>query len=226
MQTDKHSDRRTAKGLRIRREVHERILAAYIDLIRSGVPAPTARATAELAGLSLRVIFKHFPNLRALRLESFRRMQERSSKFLSDEMPAGGSAAERLEFFIRRHARRLEYVTPLHRIAAMVERNDPDVAKAMRAARDAAAGDLERALGSLLTPLSRSAKRTLLMSLHMAFSWDAWEFLRTHYKLSPVRARAVITDVALSVLAQAGSRAGARQARPAKARGSSRKHRA
>ncbi len=92
----KRVDGRTIKGLRIRQQVRERILAAYVDLIRAGVPMPTAREIAERAGLSLRVIFKHFPDLRALRLASFNRMQERSSRFFSVTLPDRGDAAERL----------------------------------------------------------------------------------------------------------------------------------
>lgn len=40
-------DGRTIKGLRIREQVRERILIAYIALIRSGVPSPTARNRGE-----------------------------------------------------------------------------------------------------------------------------------------------------------------------------------
>src|SRR5258708_6047636 len=134
----KKVDGRTVKGLRIREQVRESILTAYIDLIRSGVPAPTARETVEHAALSLRVIFKHFSDLRALRLESFNRIQTLSNKFFSEEIPDRGSAAERLELFVQRHAKRLEYMTPVRRTAVMVESVDPDVAAALKEARDGA----------------------------------------------------------------------------------------
>jgi len=205
-------DGRTVKGLRVRQQVRESIIAAYIDLIRSGVPAPTARETAERAGLSLRVVFNHFSDLRALRLASFVRMQAQSSEFFSEESPAGGSAVDRLQLFVQKQTRRLEYVTPFHHAAAMVESVDPDVAEALRTARNAAARDLEKTLGPALKPFSRSEKRALLMSLHMVCSWDSWEFLRKHYHLSPGRARAIITNVALSVLAAAQQHVDAPQA--------------
>jgi len=202
----KRIDGRTAKGLRVREQARESILTAYVDLIRSGVPAPTARETAERAGLSLRAIFNHFPDLRALRLASFNRAQTQSSEFFAEEIPDRGSAAERLELFVQKHTRRLEYVTPFHRTAAMVERVDPDVAAAMKRARDLALRDLAKTLGAALTPFSRSERRDLLTRLHMVCSWNAWEFLRAHYQLSPRRARAIITSVALSVLAAAERR--------------------
>lgn len=222
----KRIDGRTVKGLRIREQVRERILTAYIDLIRGGVPSPTARETAKRAGLSLRVIFKHFSDLRVLRLAAFNRIQAQSREFSSEAIPVRASAAERLELFVQRHMRRLEFVTPIHRTAAMVERVDPDVAEAMREARKAAARDLARSLGPTLTPLSRGDKRALLTALHVVCSWPSWETLRAHYRLSPGRARAIITRIALAVLAdtqrriRAPTEAGAERGRPKRHRAS------
>ncbi len=203
---DKRIDGRTAKGLRVRQQVHKSLVTAYIDLIRSGIPAPTARATAARAGLSLRALFNHFSDLHALRLASFERIQAQSSAFFAQAIADRGSAAQRLQLFVQKQTSRLEYVTPFHRAAAMVESIDPDVAEAMKKARQAAARDLERTLGPALKAFSRNEKRTLLISLHMVCSWDSWEFLRRHYRLSPARARAVMTGAALSVLAGAGPR--------------------
>ncbi len=209
---NKRIDGRTTKGLRIREQARESILGAYIDLIRSGIPAPTARETAVQAGLSLRAIFNHFSDLRALRLAAFNRMQAQSSQFFSEEIPDRGSAAERLEHFVQRHMRRLEYVTPFHRTAAMVEAIDPDVAHAMERARKAARRNLEKILGPALKPLSRSEKHALLTRLHLVCSWSSWETLRAHFHLSPRRARAIITSVALTILAAAERSARAPQA--------------
>jgi len=202
----KRIDGRTAKGLRTKQLVRESILAAYIDLIRNGVPMPTARETVERAGLSLRVIFNHFPDLQSLRIAAFQRMQEESSKLFSETFPDRGSAAERLALFVQKHAQRLEYVTPAHRTAAMVESLDMDVAKALRVARGAARRDLERAMGPALKALSPEEKHALLTALHTVCSWNAWDFLRTHYHLSPARACAVMTSITSSVLAAAERR--------------------
>jgi AcrR family transcriptional regulator len=199
----KREDGRTAKGLRVKQLVRESILVAYGELIREGAPVPTARETAQRAGLSLRVIFNHFPDLRALRLASFQRMQAESSEFFSRTIPDRGSAAERLKRFVQMHTRRLEYVTPIHRATAGLESVDRDVAEALRNARNAAQRDLEQVLGPALKSFSRGEKRSLLVALHMVCSWNAWEFLRTHYRLPPARACAIMTNVALAVLGAA-----------------------
>ncbi len=196
----KPMDGRTAKGLRIRQQVRESILAAYDELIREGIPVPTARETAERAGLSLRVIFNHFPDLRALRLAAFQRMQAASDQFFPPQIPENASAAERLRIFVQTHTRRLEFVTPLHRTAAMVERIDPDVAAATKMARNTARRELEQTLGPALKAFPRGEKRSLLTTLHMVCVWSTWELLRTHYRLSPARACAIVTSAALAIL--------------------------
>ncbi len=199
----KRIDGRTAKGLRLREQAHESILTAYIDLIRGGVPAPTARETAARAEISLRAVFNYFPDLRALRLAAFNRIQDQSNEFFVDKNPDRGTAAERLERFLDIHTKRLEFVTPFHRTAAMVESIDPDVAQAMRGARNQAARELENALGPTLKSLSPSKKRDLITKLHTFCSWPCWELLRRHYRLPANRARALVTEVALSTLAAA-----------------------
>lgn len=206
-------DRRTTRGLRIREQARESILTAYIDLIRSGNPAPTARETAKRAEFSLRAIFNHFSDLRALRIAAFNRIQTESSDVFFSEgrkcapLSNRSSAEERVERFVRKHVQRLEYVTPFHRIAAMVESVDREVAKAMKQARKTARQDLEEALGSALDPFSSNEKSELLTALHMVCAWPAWETLRAHYGLSPKRARAVVTGVAIAVLSAAQKRA-------------------
>jgi AcrR family transcriptional regulator len=203
---NKRIDGRTAKGLRVRQRVHERLLTAYIDLIRHGSPSPTAIEIARRAALSPRVIFNHFPDLRSLRLKSFRRILSLAASFFSEEVPDRGSAAERLDNFVRKHAARLEYVNPVRRTVAMVEGIDPDVAQTLTQARFDTAHDLERALGPTLDRFSSAEKRRLLTTLHVVCSWSSWDTLRRDYRLSPLRARAIMAGAALAVLAAAEQR--------------------
>ena len=206
----KRIDGRTAKGLRIREQFREQILAAYIDLIRSGIPAPTAAEIAKRGRLSLRVVFKHFPDLRTLRLAAFTQIQQRSDEFFSRDIPQIGSAEERLKIFIDRHLARLEYLTPIRRTAAMIESIDADAARALREARAAALLELKEHLGPTLKAFSPAERRKLLTRLHMVCSWEALEFLHRHYQVSASRARALISGTALAVLADAEHRAKSR----------------
>jgi hypothetical protein len=85
----------------------------------------------------------------------------------------------------------------------------------MRRARNAAVRDLAKTLGPALAPFYRGERRELLTALHVVCSWPSWETLRAHHRLSPRRARAIITRVAMAVLAQAQWRVKAHGAIPA-----------
>jgi AcrR family transcriptional regulator len=203
-------DGRTVKGERIREQFREQILAAYIDLISAGVTAPTALEIAERGHLSPRVIFKHFADLHALRLAAFARIQQRSDEFFARDIPHSGSAEERLKLFLDKHTRRLEFLMPIRRTAAMLESVDADAARALRQARTGALLELQAYLGPSLKAFPPAERRELLTRLHMVCSWESLDFLRKHYRLSPSRARALISGVALALLADSERRARAR----------------
>jgi AcrR family transcriptional regulator len=201
----KKIDGRTAKGLRIKQQVEHDILTAYIDLIRTGIPTPTARETAQRARLSLRVIFKHFRTLSELRFAAVSRIETRSRRFYAQPICYDEPVERRLEQFIHRQTRMLEIITPFRRAALMVESIDPLVAAAMTRARHAAVHEIERALGPTLKLLSPGERRRLVTNLHVVCAWPSWETLRAHHELPLLQARRSVTRMALSILRDAFS---------------------
>jgi AcrR family transcriptional regulator len=197
-------DGRTAKALRIKQEVQQGILDAYIGLIREGTPTPTARDTARRAQLSVRVIFKHFKSLRELRLVAIARIEAQSLSLYGEQRICYDQPVEqRIQQFIQRQTRLLEVVTPFRRAALMVEGIDPLVAAAMMRSRHAAVHEIERTLGPTLTRLSPSQGRSLVRNLHVVCAWPSWETLRAHHGLEPVEAEHSVTQMALSILRDA-----------------------
>src|SRR5215472_6145549 len=210
----KKIDGRTAKGLRIKQQIEQGILTAYIDLIREGIPTPTARETARRAHLSLRVIFKHFATLSEMRFAAISRIEAQSRDFHAEPIDNDEPVEQRLEQFIHRQTRMFEIITPFRRAALMVENNDPLVAAAMKRARHAAVHQIERALGPVLKLLPSSQGRRLVIQLHVVCAWPSWETLRAHHGVSPIQARRLVTQMALSILRDAFSS----RKRPANAR--------
>jgi AcrR family transcriptional regulator len=194
---------RSAKGLRIREQVNKRILTAYIELIREGIPTPSGRETARRARLSLRVIFNHFPSLGELRLAAIASIMAQSRGFYAQQILYDQPVERRMEHFIRRHTRMLEMVAPFRRAALTVESGDPLVAGALTRARRATVEELERTLAAELKLLSSNQRRTLLTNLHVVCAWPSWETLRVHHGLSVSPARRRITQMALSILRDA-----------------------
>jgi len=196
-------DGRTAKGLRIRAEMRERILAAYMSLMQQGVPTPTAREIAKRAKLSVRVIFKHFTDLTLLRQVAIERIPALSRTFFSDGPRANMSADEGLRNFIGRQTAMFEVVAPFRRAASMVEYNDPFVAAVMRQVREAAVTDIANAIGPELKGLRGAQRRELLMILHTLCAWPSWEALRSHHGLPVPAARRIMTRAASAILCDA-----------------------
>jgi AcrR family transcriptional regulator len=101
------SDARKPDGRRERSAAsRRRILAAMVDLIESGQPAPTAEAVAARAGVSLRTVFRHFEEMENLHLEIAALVFERvrhilERPFQTREWPQSlvESIARRAEFF-------------------------------------------------------------------------------------------------------------------------------
>jgi AcrR family transcriptional regulator len=196
----KSVDGRTAKGLRIRAEVKERIIAAYMGLMRDGVPTPTARQIALRAKLSVRVIFKHFADLTLLRSQAIGRLPILSRTFFAKPARRSMPPEEGLRDFVERQTRMFEEIAPFRRSASMIEYTDPYVAVVMRKVRNAAAKDIQAATGPALRRLPANERRELLVALHALCAWPSWELLRSHHGLSAAAARRVLTDAALDIL--------------------------
>src|SRR5207248_1408304 len=104
-------------------------------LIRAGDPTPTARETARRGHLSLRVIFKHFPTLSALRQAAIGEIEVRSQEFYAEPVDYEVALERRIEKFVQRQTAMFEVVAPFRRAALMVEGIDPVVAAVMRRVR-------------------------------------------------------------------------------------------
>jgi TetR/AcrR family transcriptional regulator, regulator of autoinduction and epiphytic fitness len=196
----KSVDGRTTKGLRIRAQVKDRILTAYVDLLREGVAMPTARQTAVRAGLSVRVIFKHFADLSLLRSAAIGGIEALSKTFYR-KLPAQGLAPDAaLREFIRQQTNLFETVAPVRRAAASVENIDPVVATVMTRVRATAVQELAIALRPALQLLAPKQRQELLVALHTVCAWPSWETLRSHHRLSVTAARRILERIALSVL--------------------------
>jgi len=198
--TIERSDGRTEKGLRIQERIRDRIIKAYIDLIRRGNPSPTARQTARRARLSARVIFKRFEDMPRLRRAALPRIYFDLSKLFAHRPNYNLPVEKRLEAFVRQQMRLLEQAAPFRRAADLTEATDPIVAGLMKQVRIGAVKDIERALGPALDPLSSRQRRDLLSALHTVCAWPSWQTLRMHHELSHEGAKKIMARTAVAVL--------------------------
>jgi hypothetical protein len=95
-------DGRTTRGQLVRKHVRERIVNAYIELLRASILFPTATEIAERASHSRRVVFDHFADLSELRAAAFSRVEAKSRSFFAQQINRGLSAEQGLCAFMER----------------------------------------------------------------------------------------------------------------------------
>ena len=100
-------DGRLARSVRARTAVVD----ALLDLIEEGDLRPTGPRIAERAGVSLRLVFHHFPDLETLFAAAAERQFERHYRALRP-IPAAGPLAGRVAAFVHQRTRLLERITP------------------------------------------------------------------------------------------------------------------
>ncbi len=167
-----HYDGRLLKGERTRRA----IAAAMIDLIDEGEPSPTTRMIAERAGVSLRLVFHHFPHVDAMFVEA---ADIQLSRHWSRMSPIATSLplAERIDRTCRQRRRLFAAITPVRRAAFARVSEAPTIKEGLAASR----AWLRRRLASTFEPEILQAGdggEQLLDALELAAGWEAWSTLR------------------------------------------------
>ena len=165
-------DGRLLKGERTRRA----IAAAMIDLIDEGDPSPTTRMIAERAGVSLRLVFHHFPHVDAMFVEA---ADIQLNRHWSRMGPIASSLplAERIDRTCRQRRRLFAAITPVPRAACSRVSEAPTIREGLAASR----AWLRRRLASTFEPeilRSGDGGEQLLDALELAAGWEAWSTLR------------------------------------------------
>jgi AcrR family transcriptional regulator len=182
------TDGRVARGQRTRRNVAD----ALVELLREGDPEPTARAVAQRAGVSLRLVFHHFTEMddlyhyvAALQL----RRQWSGMPCVSTKL----ALATRLERTVAHRAALYEEISPIRRALVRRMPSSKGVAATIGAADALLLENLKETFAPELAALSASARLELLEALDVVSSWEAWERLRAVSLLQVRGAKRVMT---------------------------------
>lgn len=181
------SDARKPDGRRERSAAsRRRILAAMVDLIESGQPAPTAETVAARAGVSLRTVFRHFEEMENLHLEIAALVFERvrhilERPFETREWPQSlvESVARRAEFF--------EIMAPF-KTAIDVHRHRSRAISAQHRRITVMSRDL---LAAAL-PADLLADRPTFELLSLLLSLESWQRLREQQGMSVAEAQEAV----------------------------------
>jgi TetR/AcrR family transcriptional regulator, regulator of autoinduction and epiphytic fitness len=192
------TDGRLARGQRTRRKVAE----ALVTLLEQGNPDPTARAIAEQAGVSLRLVFHHFEDMEdlyravsALQLERHWRQLPKISSDLPTEKKVERSVRVRSVLF--------EEISPVRRMALRRAENSPSVAAIMTDTNRLLRISIATTFGPELGAIPPTEAEELLEALDNVAAWETWERMRRTNGLSVTVARQVVARTLFALLAVA-----------------------
>lgn len=176
----------------------QRVAGALIDLIGEGDLSPTAKAVAERAEVSVRLVFHHFEDMDALYRLALEVQADRHWSELRD-VPASSSLSERVERTVQQRGKLFEAIGPLRRaLVPILPRND-ELAATVAQGEQRLRAQLESAFAAELRT-ARQAKKELLDALDAATSWETWDRLRHQQRLAAPTARRVMARMLASLL--------------------------
>lgn len=187
------TDGRIRRGAENRRRISE----AFLELVRSGVQAPTAEAVAEQAGVGLRSVFRHFEDMETLYREISEAIEAEVEPLWNVPF-ASQTWQGRLAEMIERRAKVFERITPF-RIASMVYRTESNFIS-QRHARFALE---QRQLMIAILPPHVLKDAATIDALDLVLSVDSWLRLRREQKLGVAAARAAIARAASALTGEA-----------------------
>lgn len=186
-----------ADGRRARsRSSRVKIVSAMLDIVGHGDVNPSAARVAEVAGVGLRSVFRHFDDMDALYREMGEVIEARVLPIIS-QPPAGDNWKDRLADIAQRRARVFEAILP-YRISANLKRFQS--AYLMQDYRRMLA--LETAAVEAQLPAPVAADPVAAAALNVVLSFQTWRLLR-HDQAMPVEtAKAVVKHLLDSALAR------------------------
>src|SRR6185437_12477936 len=181
-------DGRVARGQRTRRNVAE----ALMELLREGDPEPTARAVAQRAGVSLRLVFHHFAEMDDL-YHYVAALQLRRQWSGMPRISAKLALATRVERTVSHRAALYEEVSPIRRALVRRMPSSKGVSATINAADTLLLENLKETFAPELAALATSSRLEVIEAMDVATSWEAWERLRTVSLLQTRGAKRVVT---------------------------------
>jgi AcrR family transcriptional regulator len=175
-----------------------RILSAMVDLIESGLPAPTAEAVAARAGVSLRTVFRHFEEMENLHLEIAALVFERVRPIIDRPFEGRGWPAV-LHEAIARRAEFFEVMAPF-KTAIDVHRHRSRAIAAQHRRLTVMSRDL---LASAFPP-AIAADRPVMELLSLLLSIETWQRLREQQGMSVPEASEAVRRAAEAVVQTSG----------------------
>lgn len=171
-----------------------RIVAAMLEIIREGDPAPSAEQVAARADVGLRTVFRHFKDMDSLYREMSAEIEVELRAVIEQPIVAEDWRG-RVLALVSRRAVAFERIWPFKRAAEAFRHRsrflDDDGARLVASLREL----LEREL-----PAEVLADTAKVEVLDLLMSWESWSRLRREQGLSTQNAQAVLETAVRKIL--------------------------
>lgn len=193
----RYADKPQVDGRRERsRSSRTRIVAALLELVESGDVSPGAARVAEVAGVGLRSVFRHFEDMDALYREMGEIIEARVLPIIL-QMPKGGGWKQKMADIAERRATVYETILPF-RISAELKRfQSPYLMQDYRRMLRLEGETIDAHL-----PDSVKADRFGGQGLKVVLSFQTWRLLRHDMDLPLDEARGVVRRMLEDALAK------------------------
>lgn len=174
----------------------QRIIDALLHLVEQGDVSPGAAQVAEVAGVGLRTVFRHFQDMESLYAEMTVAVEARVRPLLAEPL-AGADWKAQIYNMAERRATIFETILP-YRVSANLRRFSSPYLMA----------DYRRMLamenGSVEAHVSPAVRADLvaLRALCIALGFQTWRLLRFDHELSARQAKAVVRRMVDDALAR------------------------
>lgn len=171
-----------------------KIVAAMIELVRNGDVSPQAARVAEVAGLGVRSVFRHFEDMETLYREMGEAIAEQVNPIVL-QPPAGDTWKDKLRDIARRRAIVFEAILPFRVSASLRRFQSPYLMEDYN--RLVA---LESAFISAHLPPAVAANNVWRDSLFLVLGFQSWRTLRQDHELDPKDAAVVMRQLLETLL--------------------------
>jgi AcrR family transcriptional regulator len=171
------------------------IVTAFIDLIGSGHPSPTAEQIATHAQVGLRTVFRHFDDMETLYREITQRLDELMMPLVNKHLKAT-LWSDRLVESIERRCDIFDRLAPYH-IAAQLHMHDSEYIQQQVNRRV----KIEKDILAWLLPAAFVEDRVFFEALSLLVSLETWMRLRGLQGLTASKSKAVVLKTVHALMA-------------------------